>query len=143
MYAVLSKNNEESFDVIYTFDEHQEAKVQTLIDNAFAKHAELVGMETTSFRDTARLGSTWDGVSFSGGMARPEGSVVLDIWDDNKRFSFLSDNTIVTNIVLANTSILSDFVSEKFQGEVILVQVPEDQSVSLGETHGWDGSRFI
>jgi hypothetical protein len=143
MYAVLSKNSEASFDVLYTFTEHQEPKIQALIDNAFTKHTELVGMETTSFRDTARLGSTWDGVSFSGGISRPEGSVVLDIWDDNKRFSFLSDNIIVTNIVLGNASILSDFVSEKFQGEVVLVQVPEDQSVSLGENHGWDGSRFI
>jgi hypothetical protein len=142
MYAVLSKKDETSWDVIHMMSEHTDTKISSLMENALSKNTNIVGMETTSFRDNARLGSHWDGVSFSGGVERPEGSVVLDIWDDNKRFSFLSDNTIVSNFVIANESIFSDFLSERFQGEVILVKVPEDQAVAAGETHGWDGSRF-
>jgi hypothetical protein len=142
MYAVLSKKNETSWDVIHIIPEHSEAKIKGLMEDAFAKNTHLVGMETTSFRNDLRLESTWNGVSFSGGVERPEGSVVLDIWDDNKRFSFLSDNTVVSNFVMSNQSILSDFLSEKFQGEVILVKIPKDQAVSAGENHGWNGSKF-
>ena len=113
-----------------------------LVENAVAKTPHPMGMETTSFKDIARYKSVWDGVSFSGGVERPEGSEVLDIWDENKRFSFISENILIASFVLNNNHVLADFLSEKFQGEVILVKVPEDQAVAAGETHGWDGSRF-
>jgi hypothetical protein len=142
MYAVLSKKDETSWDIIHVIAEDHEPKVKLLLEDAFTNKSHLVGMETTSFRDNARLGSTWDGVSFSGGVTRPEDSVILDIWDEHKRFSFLSDSVIVTNFVISNQSIFSDFFSERFQGEVILVKVPEDQAVAAGENYGWDGLRF-
>jgi hypothetical protein len=142
MYAVLSKKNETSWDVLRTIAPYENLDRNAIVESAVAKTPPPFGMETTSFRDNARLGSTWDGVSFSGGVNRPEDSVVLDIWDDNKRFSLLSDNVIIANFVLSNSSVLSDFMSERFQGEVILVKVPADQAVAAGETHGWDGLRF-
>ncbi len=143
MYAVLSKRNETSWDVIHTMTPYEDAERNLLVESALAKSTPPVGMETTSFRDNARFKSVWDGTSFSGGVARPEGSEPLDIWDENKRFSFLSENVLIANFAMSNTSVLSDFMSEKFQGEVILVKVPEDQAVASGETHGWDGSRFV
>jgi hypothetical protein len=142
MYAVLSKKNETSWDVIKTIVPYSNSEKDLLVENAVSKTPPPFGMETTSFKDDARIGSTWDGVSFSGGAQRPEGSEILDIWSDNKRFSFISENVIVANFVIGNDSILSDFMSERFQREVILVKVPQDQSVAAGETHGWDGSRF-
>jgi hypothetical protein len=142
MYAVLSKKDQTSWDVVHIMAENTETKIKALMENAFANNSHLVGMETTSFRDDVRLESTWDGVSFSGGVQRPEGSEVLDIWDDHKRFSFLSNNTVVSNFIISNESVLSDFLSTKFQNEVILVKIPAGQSVSSGETYGWDGSKF-
>jgi hypothetical protein len=142
MYAVLSKKNQTAWDVVQILPENTEIKIKALMENAFANSSQLVGIETTSFRDNVRLESVWDGTSFSGGVERPEGSEVLDIWDDNKRFSFLHNNTVVSNFVISNQSVLSDFLSEKFQNEVILVKIPVGQSVSAGETYGWDGSKF-
>jgi hypothetical protein len=143
MYAVLSKKNETSWDVVHVIPPYENSEKDLLVESAVAKTPPPFGMETTSFKDNVRIGSVWDGVSFSGGVQRPEGSEVLDIWDSHKRFSFISENTIVANFVIGNDSILSDFMSERFQGEIILVKVPQDQSVAAGETHGWDGSRFI
>ncbi len=142
MYAVLSKKNETSWDVVYIMPDHGEERIKSLIEDALENNPHLVGMETTSFRDDVRLQSTWNGTSFSGGVERPEDSEVLDIWDDNKRFSFLSNNTVVCNIVISNQSVLSDLLSEKFQNEVIFVKVPVGQAVASGETYGWDGSKF-
>jgi hypothetical protein len=142
MYAVLSKKNQTSWDVVYIMPEHPEERIKGLMEDALANDSHLVGMETTSFRDDVRLQSAWDGTSFSGGVQRPEGSEVLDIWDNNKRFSFLSNNTVVANIVISNESVLSDLLSEKFQNEVILVKIPVGQAVSAGETYGWNGSEF-
>lgn len=150
MYAVLSKENELSWKVIRLLDKPSFAGGGTnstleykisMIDNAFANNSFLIGMETTSFGDTVRVGSIWDGVSFSGGPAKPEEHV--DIWNDNKRFSFLSDNTVVLNTIVNNGSPSAEYISDKFKEEVILVQIPQDQGVSVGEIYGWDGSRFI
>jgi hypothetical protein len=150
MYAVLSKENELSWKVLRVIDKPSfadgysdsllESKI-SMIDNAFANNSSLTGMETTSFGDTVRVGSIWDGVSFSGGPAKPEEYV--DIWNDNKRFSFLSDNTVILNFIVNNGSPSAEYISDKFKEEVILVQIPQDQGVSIGEIHGWDGSRFI
>jgi hypothetical protein len=142
MYAVLSKKNETSWDVIKTMVPYLDSEKNLLVEAAVAKTPPPFGIETTSFRNDAKVGSTWNGVSFSGGVELPEGSEILDIWDDNKRFSFISENVLVANFVLGNSSVLSDFLSEKFNGNVILVKVPEDQSVAAGETYGWNGSRF-
>jgi len=150
MYAVLSKENELSWKVLMLLDKPSFAGGGTnstlehkisMIDNAFANNSFLIGMETTSFGDTVRVGSIWDGVSFSGGPAKPEEYV--DIWNDNKRFSFLSDNTVVLNTVVNNGSPSAEYISDKFKEEVILVQIPQDQGVSVGEIYGWDESRFI
>ncbi len=143
MYAVLSKRNETSWDVLHTMLPYADAEKNLLIENALAKSAPVIGMETTSFRNSVNPKSVWDGTSFSGGVEPPAGSEPVDIWDDHKRFSFLSENVLIANFVISNTSVLSDFMSEKFTGEVILVKVPEDQAVAAGETHGWDGSRFV
>jgi hypothetical protein len=143
MYAVLSKRNETSWDVIHTMLPYADAEKNLLVENALAKPTSPIGMETTSFKNNAKFKSVWDGESFSGGVELPEGSEPVDIWDDHKKFSFLSENVLIANFAISNTSVLSDFLSEKFTGEVILVKVPEDQAVAAGETHGWDGSRFI
>jgi hypothetical protein len=142
MYAVLSKRNETSWDVLRTMGPYADSEKDLLVENAVSKTPSPFGMETTSFRNDVKVGSIWDGTSFSGGVQLPSDSEVLDIWDDNKRFSFISENVVVSNFVLGNSSALSEFMSEKFTGEVILVKVPEDQSVAAGETHGWNGSRF-
>jgi hypothetical protein len=143
MYAVLSKRNETSWDVVHTMVPYLDAEKDALVESAVAKTPSPFGMETTEFKDTVKIGSTWDGICFNGGVERPEGSEILDIWDSNKRFSFISENTVIANFLISSTSVLSDFMSERFKNEVILVKVPTDQSVAAGETHGWDGSRFI
>lgn len=150
MYAVLSKQDESSWKVLRVMAKPAFAGGGTnssleyklsMIDNAFAKNSSLVGMETTTFGDSVRVGSVWDGTSFSGGPEKPEDYV--DIWDENKRYSFLSDNTVIMNFFINNNSASSDAISEAFKGEVILVKIPDDQGVSVGEIHGWNGSRFI
>ncbi len=142
MYAVLSKKDETSWDVLKTMPAYENLEKDAIVENAVLKTPHPVGMETTSFRDAAKFKSVWDGVSFSGGVERPQESEVLDIWDDRKRFSFLSEGMIIAGFVLPNTHALADFMSEKFKGEVILVKVPEDQAVAPGETYAWDGLRF-
>jgi hypothetical protein len=142
MYAVLVKNNETSWDVIHTLEYTTGTEKKTVVDEALAKDVPVVGMETTSYGNLLKQGSVWDGSSFSGGIELSPDKDPLDIWETHKRFSFLSENVVVANFAIENTSAVSDFLSAAFENEVILVTVPSDQSVSTGGTYGWDGSRF-
>lgn len=144
MYAVLAKKDETSWDVLTVLSQHHNEQRVLLVDNALASDNPLVAMETTSFRNDLKVGSVWDGTSFSGGTELPEGSEPVDVWDDNKRFSFLSNNVVVFNYLVSNNSSAAAYISEAFNTkEILLVKIPEDQSVSVGETHGWNGSRFV
>jgi hypothetical protein len=142
MYAVLVKNNETSWDVVYRLQYDTGNNRKIAVDEALAKDVPVIGMETTSFRNLVRPGAVWDGSSFSGGEELPEGKVAVDIWDTHQRFTFLSENVVVANFAIENDSPVSEFLSAAFENEVILVPVPLDQSVSIGGTYGWDGTRF-
>jgi hypothetical protein len=143
-YAYATKVSEDSYEVFNML--HLESPQADIliqrIDNALNSGLPITTLVTTDIPNVYP-GAVWDGESFSGGVELPEGSEPVDIWDDHKKFSFLSENVLIANFAISNTSVLSDFMSEKFTGEVILVKVPEDQAVAAGETHGWDGSRFI
>jgi hypothetical protein len=141
MYAVLVKNNETSWDVVHTLQYETNGERKAIVDAALAKDSPVIGMETTFYRNLVKPGSTWDGSSFIGGTL-PPGMVPVDIWETHKRFSFLSENIVIANFAIENESPVSDFLSAAFENEVILVKVPSDQSVSIGGTYGWDGSRF-
>ena len=143
MYAVLVKNNETSWDVVHTLQYDSENSRKIAVDEALAKSVPVVGMETTSFRNLVRPGAVWDGSSFSGGVELSPDKVVEDITDTHKRFTFLSENVVVANFPIKNDSPVSEFLSAAFENDVILVAVPSDQSVSIGGTYGWDGTRFL
>jgi hypothetical protein len=142
MYAVLSKRNQTSWDVIKTIEPYADLEKNLLVETAVLKTPHPYGMETTSFKNDVKIGSIWNGISFSDGTDNPELIKPLDFFENKKRFSFISENVVIANFLLNVSSRLSDFMSEKFNGEVILVKVPEDQSVTIGETLGWNGSRF-
>lgn len=143
MYAVLVKNDETSWDVVHTLPPYFDAEKQSNLDNAFLKDSPIVGMETTSHRNTAKLNAVWDGSSFSGGNIPKPDVEVVDIWDTHKKFSFLSENVVVANFVIKNTSPKSDFLSAAFENEVILFPIPSDQFLTIGSTYTIENNRFI
>jgi hypothetical protein len=142
MNAVMVKNNETSWDVIHLIGDPLDENKKSVLDAALAKNLPIVGMETTSYKNSSKTGATWNGTSFSGGPTPPADKIPLDIYDEYKKFSFICDNVVVSNFVVKNDSPISEFISTAFENEVILVNVPSDQSVSVGGTYGWDGSRF-
>ena len=143
MYAVLVKNDETSWDVVHTLPPYFDAEKQINIDNAFLKDSSIIGMETTSYKNTAKLNAVWDGTSFSGGNTPAQGLEPIDIWDTHKKFSFLSENVIIANFVIKNTSSKSEFLSAAFENEVTLFPIPSDQALIIGETYTIENNRFI
>lgn len=143
MYSVLVKNDDSSWDVIGLFKLEEHPDKSAVIDSAIDSGLAITGMETTSYKNDARINSVWDGSSFSGGNAlSPEAKDDDELWSTFKKYSLLCDNKVIFNMTINNDSPRSELFSAAFASEVTLVKVPTDQTVFIGETYGWDGERF-
>jgi hypothetical protein len=143
MYAVLVKNDSATWDVIGLLDYSGLPEKAAVIDEALESGLPITGMETTPFKNTARTGSIWNGTSFSGGSPlSPDANDSDEYWDTVKKYSLLCNNKLISSIIVLKDGSRAPLYEAAFATEVNLVKVPSDQSVFIGETYGWDGSKF-
>jgi|694.fasta_scaffold128795_1 hypothetical protein len=142
MYAVLVKNDNDSYDVIALLN-HEDPQVIVGIDEALASGKPVVGMDASEHKLTATYGSSWNGTSFSGGKPSRASEATQEQLDSFNLYAFLCDNVLVARYGVGLTSPKVQMFEAALASEVTLVKVPEDQAVTVGETHNWDGSRFI
>jgi flagellar basal body P-ring protein FlgI len=142
MYAVLVKNSDESYDVLALLN-HEDADIINGIDAALASGNPIVGMDASDHKLTATYGSTWDGNSFSGGKVSKAADATEEELNSFNLYVFLSNNVLVARYGVRVDSPKVQMFAAAIDSEITLVKVPEDQAVSPGETHRWDGSRFL
>ena len=142
MYAVLVKNSDESYDVLSLLN-HQDTDVVRGIDEELSLGHKIVGMDASDHKLTATYGSVWNGTSFSGGKPSRASEATQEELDSFNLYVFLSNNVLVARYGVGINSPKVQMFEAALASEITLVKVPEDQAVSVGENHGWDGSRFI
>lgn len=143
MYAVLVKNSNESYDVLSFINYDNDTEITNRIDTALSGEGPVIAMDASEHKLTATHGSIWDGTSFSGGRQSKVADATPEELDSFKLYVFLHNNTVIARNAVRLDSPKAPMFEAAFASEVILVKVPEDQVVLVGETHGWDGSRFV
>ena len=142
MYAILVKNNEESYDVLSSLN-YTDQEIMNNIENALNSGSPVIGMAATDHKLTATYGATWNGTSFSGGKASRMSDATEEEINSFDLYAFLQNNVLIARYGVRTDSPKSEMFKAAFESDVILVKVPEDQSVYPGETHNWNGSRFL
>jgi hypothetical protein len=142
MYALLVNNDNNSYDVLALLNP-EETDVATGIDDALASGEPVIGMDGSDHKLTATYGSVWNGTSFSGGKVSKASEATEEQLNSFKLYVFLCNNILVARHAIFINSPKVQLFDAALASEVTLVKVPEDQAVSAGETHNWDGSRFI
>lgn len=143
-YAVLVKNNDESYDILNFINYYDDSTTANLIDSALSDLSNpIIAMDASNHKTTATRGSTWDGNSFSGGIVSKALDATQEELDSFKLYVFLYNNVVIARNAVRTDSPRLEAFEAAFASEVKLVKVPDDQYVAIGETHGWDGSRFI
>jgi hypothetical protein len=143
-YAVLVKNNDESYDILNFINYYDDSTTANLIDSALSDLSNpIIAMDASNHKTTATRGSTWDGNSFSGGIVSKAADATAEELDSFKLYVFLHNNVVIARNAVRTDSPRLEAFEAAFASEVKLVKVPDDQYVAIGETHGWDGSRFI
>lgn len=137
MYACVVRDTENTWEVFGKYDLPENVKER--VEAARTSEHPIVGMITTSYEDSARVGSTFDGTSFSGGDF-PEWMDGLD-WSANSTYSFLSNNVIILQLIQPNNTARQEKYEAAFSTDTTLVPVPIGAQISLGDI--WDGTTFI
>lgn len=141
MYAILVKNNQ-AYDVIGFFS-HMKEQVINDLNAAYQTGSPIIGMNANEYKTSALYGATWNGSSFSGGTAGPHLlEVTQEQLDSFDLYAFLCNNVVVARVAVPVSVLKAEMYAAAFTSEVILVKVPEDQSVAIGETYNWDGTSF-
>lgn len=143
-YAILVKNSDESYDILNFINYYDDAETVSLLDAALSDLSNpIIAMDASDHKITATRGATWNGTSFSGGRVSKAADATAEELDSFKLYVFLHNNIVVARNAVKTDSPRAEAFSAAFASEVKLVKVPDDQYVAIGETHGWDGSRFI
>jgi hypothetical protein len=143
MYAILVKNEDQSYDVLSFLNYVNDDEKMNAIESALSAEGPIVAMDASAHKLTATHGSVWDGTSFSGGKPSKASDATEEELNSFNLYVFLHNNVVIARYGVRLDSVKAPMFEAAFASEVILVKVPEDQAVSLGETHGWDGSRFV
>jgi hypothetical protein len=142
MYAILVKNDDESYDVVSIYN-NKNTDIMDGIESALALGHPVVAMKASDHKLTATHGSTWNGTSFSGGKPSRASEATQEQLDSFNLYVFLSNNILIARHGLPVDSNKTELFDAAFNGEVVFAKVPEDQAIAEGETVNWDGSRFI
>lgn len=148
-FAIVVKNNDR-YDVIGNFH-HKDVDLAADFNAAYDSKSPIIGMyvggdlETQrQHKLTATYGSVWDGSSFSGGRPSKALGVVTDEeLDSFELFVFLHNNVLIGRIGSEKGTEKTEMYKAAFAAEVLLLKVPDHQSVFAGETYGWNGTEFI
>lgn len=141
MYAVLVKNNE-NYDLIGKFH-HNRTEVMSALNAAYDTGLPIIGMNASAHKQTALYGATFNGLTFSGGVAGPHlMDATQEQLDSFDLYAFLCDNTVVARIAIPVDSPKAPMYSAAIATGTSLIKIPLDQSLTIGQTYSFDGTAF-
>lgn len=134
-YALVVKASDQNWEVLGKYNIRQEAKLE-LISNAIQNQIPITGMVTTQYGDSVVPFATWDGNSFSGGIAREE-----SIPESITTYSVLVGNTVALVLYQVANDQNDDKIKAAFQSEITLVPINVDNIPKIGWI--WNGEQFL
>ena len=145
MHFVLAENNDSSWQVVFEFTFSTDER-KNILDAALASNLPITMMETTSFKNQAKSGATWNGTLFSGGHVA-DGMEYLDLpsddefWSTRRTYSFICDNVIIAMIVANEGTAIGQYLNEHLAKDNIkMIKVPEGKKIMVGESVQFDSS---
>jgi hypothetical protein len=132
--AKISEDSYEVFNMLHLESPHADTLIQR-IENALDSGLPITTLVTTDIPNVYP-GAVWDGESFTGGEV-PERHNDTPDWG---RYSFLVENTMFLTLVAPKGSHVDTMNAAAFDEEVIILRVPEGQTVNRGSI--WDGTTF-
>jgi hypothetical protein len=137
MYSAIVKNDDQTWDIFFDFNYYSMVRLSAL-KTEWDKQLPITFMEVTSYKNTAIIGASWDGSSFSGGneldgihyKALPD---TEEFWESHKVYGFLCDNALMAMIVTTNDTDFAELVAAAFEGEVQFIKhegIPLGQSIN-------------
>ncbi len=142
MYAVLVNINDKLYDVIATFHKPVQ-KFMDDLDAAYETGLPITAIDANLHKQTALYGATWNGSSFSGGVAGPKLlEATQEQLDSFDLYAFLSNNVVVARIAAAVDTPKAEMFRAALATGMSMVKVPSTQSVVIGQTYTWDGTSF-
>lgn len=141
MYAVLVENNG-LHDVIGLFSHNRQA-VTDALDAAWETGSAITAINVNAHKQTALYGATWNGSSFSGGVAGPNlNNATQEELDSFDLYAFLCNNVVVARMAAPVNTPKAEMFSIACDTGMILVKVPSSQSILVGKSYNWDGTSF-
>lgn len=141
MYAILVENND-AYDVIGIYSSNK-PEVMDNLDAAYATGVTISAIDASAYKQTALHGATFDGSSFSGGTAGPNLlTATQEQLDSFNLYAFLSNNTVVARMAVPSTGPKAEMFAAANAAGMILVKIPDNQTVYVGQTYNWDGTSF-
>jgi hypothetical protein len=126
MYSAIVKNDDQTWDIFFDFNYYSMVRLSSLKE-AWDSELPIVPMEITAYKNTALIGASWNGSSFSGGhelddihyKALPD---TVEFWESHKVYGFLCDNVLIAMIVTTNDTDFAELVAAAFEGEVKFIK---------------------
>lgn len=142
MYAVLVNISDNLYDVIATFGKPVQ-KIMDDLDAAYETGLPIIAIDASLHKQTALYGATWNGSSFSGGIAGPRLlEATQEELDSFNLYAFLCNNVVVARIAVPVNTPKAEMFSAAVATGMSMVKVPSDQSILVGQSYNWDGTSF-
>jgi hypothetical protein len=139
MYAILTKNSNDTWDGIYQIYTNGPSST-VVVDAALETGLPIIGMNASEHKTSAVRGATWDGTSFTGGTVNPETPLDDEALAKINRYVFLCDNKVVFSLTMSVNSSTAEMFDAAFSGETILVKHTLGPINVVGKTFNWDGT---
>jgi hypothetical protein len=136
MYAFIVKNDQGTWDIWRTLEDIPIPQRKEIVETALSSGMPIVGQDLTQFGLSAKVGATWDGTEWTGGLitSRTEETVV-------NLYCYVCNDTIIL-IQLSSPNTESDHqMAAIFYSENSMIKIPEGQVANIGDI--WDGEKVV
>lgn len=141
MYALIVKNDEETWDIYNALDKIPIPDREERLANAIASGLPITPMVLTPYRETATSGAVWDGQEFTGGAVHPMTLNGNSNWDTMTQYGYICNNTLLLILFSQPGTERDNEYQAIFDSETTIVKIPEGQTAQVGDI--WDGEKVI
>lgn len=136
MYAFVVKNDEGTWDVWNTLAVHPNPEKEARLQAVIATGLPVTGMILTPYNESAKIGATWNGEEFIGGL--PKAFAENTDWTTVTQYGYVCDNTIVIMFYSQPGISYDEQLQAIFNSETIMISV---ENANIGDI--WDGTQIV
>lgn len=136
--ALVVKISDQNWEVIAKYNLPSKKLDEFL--NAYESSNLITGLNTTSYKESAVPGATWDGTLFSGGV-KPAWIQEDTDWSLISTYSLISNNKILIVLNTVKNDVSDEKMKAAFSSDVTMVPITLENIPKLGST--WNGTEFL